>query len=73
MRTGELEAYWPEFKQRVATPVYKFEAMQPGHSIEGPSLVEAEFTTLVIPPGQVFHIDSRGLGILEYTKGGAQA
>ena len=27
----------------------------------------------VVPPGQVFHIDSRGLGILEYTKGVAQA
>jgi N-methylhydantoinase A/acetophenone carboxylase len=72
-RTGEREAYWPEYKKRVATPVYKFEAMQPGHTITGPSLVEAEFTTLVIPPGQVFHIDSRGLGILEYTKAGAQA
>ncbi len=63
----------PELRQRVMTTVYKFEAMQPGHRIEGPSLVEAEFTTLVVPPGQVFHIDSRGLGILEYTKGGAQA
>ncbi len=72
-RTGEREAYWPELRQRVMTTVYKFEAMQPGHRIEGPSLVEAEFTTLVVPPGQVFHIDSRGLGILEYTKGGAQA
>ncbi len=50
-RTGERDAYWPQYKQRVATPVYKFEAMQPGHTIEGPSLVEAEFTTLVMPPG----------------------
>jgi N-methylhydantoinase A/acetophenone carboxylase len=50
----------------VETPVYRFEDMQPGHRLEGPVLVEAEFTTLVIPPGQVFHIDSRGLGILEY-------
>jgi N-methylhydantoinase A/acetophenone carboxylase len=63
---GAREAYWPELRARVETPVYRFEDMQPGHRLEGPVLVEAEFTTLVIPPGQVFHIDSRGLGILEY-------
>ncbi len=65
-RTGQREAYWPELRQRVATDVYRFEDMQPGHRLEGPALVEAEFTTLVVPPGQTFHIDSRGLGILEY-------
>ena len=65
-RIGTREAYWPELRTRVETTVYRFEDMQPGHRLEGPALVEAEFTTLVIPPGQIFHIDSRGLGILEY-------
>lgn len=65
-RIGAREAYWPEYRARVETAVYRFEDMQPGQRLEGPALVEAEFTTLVIPPGQVFHIDSRGLGILEY-------
>jgi N-methylhydantoinase A/oxoprolinase/acetone carboxylase beta subunit len=64
---GTRDAYWPALKRRVETSVYRFEDMQPGYRIEGPSLVDAEFTTLVVPPGQVFHIDSRGLGILEYT------
>jgi len=64
---GARDAYWPELKRRVETSVYRFEDMQPGYRIDGPSLVDAEFTTLVVPPGQVFHIDSRGLGILEYT------
>ena len=68
-RTGEREAYWPEIRERVATPIYQFEDMKPGHRIEGPSVVEAEFTTLVVPPGQFFHIDSRGLGLLEYLEG----
>ncbi|MGE3848770.1 MAG: hydantoinase/oxoprolinase family protein, partial [Gammaproteobacteria bacterium] len=72
-RTGEREAYWPELRERVMTPVFKFESLAPGHRLEGPSLVEAEFTTLVVPPGQVFHIDSRGLGILEYLNGGQRA
>jgi len=64
--SGTREAYWPEFARREETTVYRFEAMQPGHRIEGPALVEAEFTTLVLPPGQCFHIDSRGLGLMEY-------
>jgi N-methylhydantoinase A/oxoprolinase/acetone carboxylase beta subunit len=68
-RIGERNAYWPALKARLDTAVYRFEAMQPGHRIVGPSLVDADFTTLVIPPGQVFHIDSRGLGILEYAEG----
>lgn len=71
-RTGEREAYWPEYQKRVTTPVYKFEALQPGHHIDGPVLVEAEFTTLVVPPGQIFQINSRGLGLLEYLHGRAR-
>ncbi|MGE3773752.1 MAG: hydantoinase/oxoprolinase family protein [Gammaproteobacteria bacterium] len=71
-QTGTREAYWPSLGARVATPVYRFEAMLPGHRIEGPSLVDAEFTTLVVPPGQVFTIDARGLGILQYQNGAAR-
>jgi N-methylhydantoinase A/oxoprolinase/acetone carboxylase beta subunit len=64
---NQREAYWPELRERRKTAVYSFESLKPGNCIEGPSLVEAEFTTLVIPPGQYFHIDSRGIGLLEYS------
>jgi len=64
---NERDAYWPELRQRKMTAVYSFESLKPGNRIEGPSLVEAEFTTLVVPPGQYFHIDSRGIGLLEYS------
>jgi len=63
---GTRDAYWPEHRQRMETPVYRFEKMLPGHYLMGPVLVDAEFTTLVVPPGQTFRIDSRGLGLLEY-------
>jgi N-methylhydantoinase A/acetophenone carboxylase len=65
-RIGTRNAYWPELRARVDTPVYRFEDMQPGHRIEGPSLVDAAFTTIVLPPGQSLRIDGRGLGLLEY-------
>jgi len=63
---GSRDAYWPERGERLDTAVYRYEALRPGNRIEGPALVDAEFTTLVVPPGQRFHIDHRGLGLLEY-------
>ena len=49
----------------VDTPVYEFEALQPGHAFAGPAIVQAAYTTAVIPPGRRFHIENHGLGILE--------
>ena len=49
----------------VSTPVYELEALKPGHSIVGPAIVQADYTTAVIPPGHRFHIDRHGLGILD--------
>ncbi|HET6547667.1 MAG TPA: hydantoinase/oxoprolinase family protein, partial [Solirubrobacter sp.] len=49
----------------VNTPVYELEALMPGHSITGPAIVQAAYTTAVIPPEKRFHIESHGLGILE--------
>ncbi|MBI5920043.1 MAG: hydantoinase/oxoprolinase family protein [Betaproteobacteria bacterium] len=63
--TGKRKAYWPENKAWAETPVYVFEQLQPGNVVEGPAIAEAEFTTVVIPPGQRFSIDKHGLGILE--------
>jgi N-methylhydantoinase A/acetophenone carboxylase len=67
-RKGDRSAYWPQIASRVQTSVYSFEKLKPGNLIDGPALVEAEFTTLVIPPEQFLRIDERGLGLLEYDK-----
>ena len=50
----------------VDTPVYEFEALQarPQH-LAGPAIVQAAYTTAVIPPGRRFRIENHGLGILE--------
>ena len=70
-KKGSRNAYWPELNTRIDTDVYQFEKLAPGNRLEGPALIEAEFTTIVVPPGQFFHIDSRGLGLLEYLPGHA--
>jgi N-methylhydantoinase A/oxoprolinase/acetone carboxylase beta subunit len=49
----------------VETPVYELEALKPGHSLLGPAIVQAAYTTAVIPPGHRFHVDKHGLGILD--------
>jgi N-methylhydantoinase A/oxoprolinase/acetone carboxylase beta subunit len=64
-KTGSRKAYWPEIKEHADTPIYAFERLQPGNRIQGPAIVEAELTTVVIPPKSAFSIDKHGLGILE--------
>jgi N-methylhydantoinase A/acetophenone carboxylase len=64
-RKGERAVYWPENKTYKTTPIYAYELLRPGNTMEGPAVVEGEYTTLVIPAGMKFSIDERGLGILE--------
>src|SRR5215471_18523886 len=62
---GERVAYWPDWKDFAPTKTYAFEQLRPGNVIEGPSVVEGEYTTLVVPPRLKFRMDEHGLGILE--------
>lgn len=62
---GSRLAYWPEIRESVETPVYGEESLQPGHEFSGPAIIESEYTTVVIPPGLRYSIDSYGLGIME--------
>jgi N-methylhydantoinase A/acetophenone carboxylase len=57
--------YWPEKKDFSTTNIYSFEKLRPGNVVEGPAIVEAEYTTLVVPPSLKFSINEHGLGILE--------
>lgn len=62
---GKRKAYWPETKKWVDTPTYQFEQLHSGNVVVGPAVVEAELTTIVVPPSQKFSIEKHGLGILE--------
>lgn len=39
------------------TPVYDYLDLKPGNEITGPSIMEAEYTTVVVPPGYSIKID----------------
>jgi N-methylhydantoinase A/acetophenone carboxylase len=64
-RLGKRKAYWPETKEWVDTLTYQWEQLQPGNVVVGPAVVEAELTTITVPPGQKFSVEKHGLGILE--------
>jgi N-methylhydantoinase A/oxoprolinase/acetone carboxylase beta subunit len=64
-RTGSRSAYWPELGERVETEVLSFDLLMPGNTVTGPGIVEMEYSTIVVPPGQQLRIDQHGLGILE--------
>jgi N-methylhydantoinase A/oxoprolinase/acetone carboxylase beta subunit len=66
-KKGERPAYWPGLKDFRATPVYLYEALRPGNVVDGPAIVEGEYTTLVVPPSMRFSIDERSLGILQHS------
>jgi N-methylhydantoinase A/oxoprolinase/acetone carboxylase beta subunit len=68
-RTGTRACYWMELKALAPTAIYAFEKLQPGNELHGPAVVEAELTTVVVPPGRRFHIDKHRLGIMEYLPG----
>jgi N-methylhydantoinase A len=64
-RKGERPVFWSEAKDYKTTPIYGYESLRPGNVIEGPAVVEGEYTTLVVPTGMTFSVNERGLGILE--------
>ena len=64
-RKGSHAVYWPEKKDFSDTKIYAFDKLRPGNVIQGPAVVEGEYTTLVVPFPFRFSIDEHGLGILE--------
>jgi len=64
-RLGTREAYWPEIAKTESTPIYSFERLKPGNLVTGPAVIEAELTTIVLPPHQKLSIDKHGFGIME--------
>jgi N-methylhydantoinase A/acetophenone carboxylase len=62
---GERHVFWTESDGFQPTPIFAYELLRPGNVIEGPAVVEGEYTTLVVPPSMRFSMDDRSLGILE--------
>ncbi|MQA82693.1 MAG: hypothetical protein GEV10_30255 [Streptosporangiales bacterium] len=51
--------------ERVDTDIYAESALKPGTRIDGPAVVETEFTSIVVTPSAVLSVDSTGACILK--------
>jgi N-methylhydantoinase A len=50
-KIGERPAYFPEFGEKVATPVYSVPKLAIGATVSGQAIIESPTTTLIINPG----------------------
>jgi N-methylhydantoinase A/oxoprolinase/acetone carboxylase beta subunit len=65
---GARRAFWPETGDWAETPVFALDTLLTSAGrLEGPALIESEYTTVVLPPGKTFSVDDFGLGIIEST------
>lgn len=56
--TGTRPVYWDAAGGFVETRIYEQKLLTPGNHIEGPAVVEAEYTTTVLDPGFRLDVDS---------------
>lgn len=64
-RAGERPVYFRELGGFAPTPVYRREALAPGHVVPGPAVVEAVDTTVLLHPGQMARVDGWANLLLE--------
>ena len=62
---GKREAFWEMARGFQPTNVYDQSLLECGNIIEGPAIIEAEDTTIVLPPGKTYTIDRYLNGVIE--------
>jgi N-methylhydantoinase A/oxoprolinase/acetone carboxylase beta subunit len=61
---GKREAFWQELGGFKPTSTYDLSRLQPGNKLEGPAIIEAVDTSIVLPPGRTFTINEYLSGII---------
>jgi N-methylhydantoinase A len=61
---GQRDCFWETSNAYTPTDIYQWELLGPGNVIDGPAILEAEGTTVVIDPGWTFKMDQYLNGIL---------
>ena len=64
-RRGSRRSFWSALGEEREAPVFAFELLKPGNTMQGPALIEAKDTTFVIEPGWRFTLDPYFNGLLE--------
>ena len=61
--TGERSVFWSDVAEN--TPIYRGESLPAGTSMQGPLIIEHEYTTILTPRSWRYRIDAAGNGIME--------
>lgn len=62
---GKRDAYWVEYGTFRPTPIYEAKMLKHGNIIDGEAVIEAEDTTIVLPPVMKLSVDAYHNFILE--------
>ncbi len=61
------DVYWPGIHQSLATTIYRGTDLRDGQELTGPTIVEQDFTTVVIHPGESAVVDKYGNIVINVT------
>jgi N-methylhydantoinase A/acetophenone carboxylase len=67
-RKASRPVYWRARGDFVETLIFQRETLRCGNVVEGPAVIEAENTTIVVPPRWHFTVDQHLNGVLELVK-----
>ncbi|GAB7017350.1 hydantoinase/oxoprolinase family protein [Halostagnicola bangensis] len=67
---GTRDVFWADADGAVSTPVFEYDDLRPGMDLDGPAVVDADYTTTAVPDGWTYRLDDYRNGILE-TNGGS--
>jgi N-methylhydantoinase A len=63
---GQRDAFWEKLNEFKRTNIYQWDLLRAGNVIEGPAVIEADNTTVVVEPGWTFTMAPELYGILNY-------
>lgn len=66
-KKGWRNVYWNNEKEFVKTQIYDSSELCAGNVIEGPAVIEAQYTTLVLPDGATLRIDKHLNAVIDLT------
>lgn len=66
---GKREVFWEEYGGFRETKIYQHNLLECGNVIEGPAIIEAENTTIVISPGKICRVDKYKNCVIEAPNG----
>ncbi len=64
---GKRPVYWEEYGSFKDTPIYDQKALESGNMVEGPAIIEADNTTVVLPVGTKLTVNRYLSGEIEKT------